>query len=139
MADNHRIAVENAFVDHRFAIDFERVVPAHADHVGGNADAVGGMVNGLDRQPGGDFLVTGNLYCGAVFQAAHGLTDGLGTAHLKVAADDIRLEGVSFRAFVRGLHVFRAAQDFKGAGPVRQTTDKPAFLKPRNQPVDARL
>ena len=60
LADEREIAVENAFVDHRIARHFERIMFARTKQRGGDREAFRALQR-LDRRAGGNLAVKRNF------------------------------------------------------------------------------
>ena len=128
LADHDDVAVVDARVDHRVALDLQRVMlAAPVEHRAGNRDVARHLADRLDRHAGGDPAHDRQLpRVDPDFERLTG-------ARPPAALDDARHEG-------RGTaDVLGQAHDLDGAGAVREPADEAAFLQRGDQPVDAGL
>src|SRR5437868_2268448 len=115
-ADQREIAVEDPFLDHRIARDFERIMFAGTEQGGRDRKALGALKR-LDRSAGGD-------------------APGKNELHRVVGGRCDRRTDCRDRRW--GPHV-RKLQHLERTSPVRQPANEPALLERRDQPVHARL
>src|SRR5690606_39818109 len=71
-ADDDRIAVKDARLDHRVALDLQRIVLATGDHVRWNIDAMSGVLDSVDRDTSRDAAHDRDRYAAARFLEARG-------------------------------------------------------------------
>ena len=86
-ADDHRVAVEDAGLDHRIAGHFQRVVLAVAEQRDRHLDMGALIAQRLDRQAGGDAAIERQLHRAGVVGGAHARQ-----VAAEVAADHVRRE-----------------------------------------------
>ncbi|ENN87027.1 hypothetical protein RHSP_12904 [Rhizobium freirei PRF 81] len=139
IADDDRIAIENAGIDHRIATYFQRIVIACAKHVGGNAYVMCIVLDSRDGNTSGDPAHDRHGYRTIVIVIGYfrrsGRGNGLGLA--KAAFDDARRKAAPLlQTWIIG---FRQLDDFKRSGPVRQSADEAALFERCDQPVDSGL
>ena len=110
--DHHRVAVENACLDHRVADDLEREMLAPAKHACRNLELVRGSLSASIGVPAAIRPRSGRLTASAAAATARPtspIADG------------------------------RRFHDLDGTGPVGKAADMAAFLQTRNKPVNARF
>ncbi len=130
-ADQDRIAVENACLDHRVAPDVEGEMLARRQHVRRDADRVTVGLDRLDRRAGGDAAHDRNHHR---FRQPV-VADRLDATEAPL--DHTRRETTG--ALDRRRRRFRHPHDFDGARPVRQAADETALLQRPDQAVNSGL
>ena len=133
--DDDGIAVVNAGLDHRIAVDLERVVFSLAEQLRRHADEPILLAQRLNRRSGRD--PAHHRQCDPIDILAAGVRR-FGAATCEVAANDL---GVERFAVVPGWGrcVLWQANNLQCSGAMRQAPDEAAFLQPGDQAVDARF
>lgn len=132
VADDHRVAIENPGIDHRIALDLQRVVFTSGDHLRWDRHDMCLVLDRLDRNAGGDpahYRNRDSLVGGG------GCTLRLRWLAAKTALDDARREAP--RGAERGRHGIRQLDHLQRARPVGQAPYEAALLERGNQPVNA--
>ena len=132
--DDHRIAIENACLDHRIALDLESVMITLAEQDGRHLNGAGMIAQCLNRRPGGDLPIERERYD---VRSRRGRLTG----KLEVALDDgrrepFRIAAKRCRASLRH-HILWQAQDLESPRAVWQPPDEAAFFQTRHQPMDS--
>eukprot|EP00913_Durusdinium_trenchii_P008236 g7733.t1 len=140
IADDHRVAIQDAGLDHRVTLDLERVVLTRAEHLGGDGDLVGVVLDRGDRHARRDPSHHRNAGRAGRLFGRSGFWRGGGCklrAFAEAAFDDARREPPP-RLKARRVSL-RQLDHFKGPRPVGQPTDEATLFQGSYQPVDTRL